>query len=142
MKTIKFLLLGFILISGLQLKAQDASAQLIKLMDKATVDWNKGDLDSYMALYSPKATMMLPTGRSGLQSIREMYEKYYFEGGQAKQPLNYANYEVTMLGKDNAFLTGIFILKATDKLKERKGTFTLVFIREKNGWKILHDHSG
>ena len=124
------------------LKAQDASKQLIKLMDEAALAWTKGDLDSYMALYSPKSTMMMADGRSGLKSIRELYEKYYFEGGKVKQPLSYANYEVTMLGKDNALLTGIFILKATDKLKERKGTFTVIFTREKDGWKILHDHSG
>ncbi|MBB2144375.1 DUF4440 domain-containing protein [Pedobacter sp. LMG 31464] len=142
MKTLKFFLLGCVLIYSTGLKAQDTSAQLIKLMNEATVAWNKGDLDSYMALYSPKATIMLTEGRAGLKSIREMYEKYYFVDGKAKQELNYANYEVTMLDKNNAILTGIFILKANDKLKERKGTFTVIFTREANGWKILHDHSG
>lgn len=142
MKTIKWMLLALVLLCTVQVKAQQTSEQLIKLMDEAAVAWTKGDLDGYMSLYSPKATMMMPTGRAGLKSIRELYEKYYFEGGKAKQPLSYANYEITMLGKDNAFLTGIFILKATDQLKERKGTFTVVFTREKDGWKILHDHSG
>ncbi|MES2651944.1 MAG: nuclear transport factor 2 family protein [Bacteroidota bacterium] len=142
MKTLKFFLLGCVLLFSVKLKAQDTSTQLIKLMDEAAIAWTKGDLDSYMALYSPKATMMMPEGRAGLKSIRELYEKYYFEEGKVKQPLSYANYEITMLGKDNALLTGIFILKATDKLKERKGTFTVIFTREKDDWKILHDHSG
>lgn len=142
MKTLKVFLLVCTLLFCTNLKAQEASSQLIKLMDEAAVSWTKGDLDAYMALYSPKATMMMTEGRAGLKSIRELYEKYYFEGGKVKQPLSYANYEVTMLGKDHALLTGVFILKATDKLKERKGTFTVIFIREKNEWKILHDHSG
>lgn len=142
MNTIKILLVSCMLLFTANLKAQDASAELIKLMDEATVAWNKGNLDGYMALYSPKATMMMPTGRAGLASIRELYVKYYFEGAKAKQDLGYSNYEVTMLGKDNALLTGVFTLKANDKLKERKGTFTVIFTREKDGWKILHDHSG
>ncbi|SFH00874.1 YybH family protein [Pedobacter insulae] len=142
MKTIKILLLGCMLLFTVQANAQDASAKLIKLMDEAATAWNKGDLDGYMALYSPKATMMMTTGRSGLASIRDLYVKYYFEDGKNKQDLNYTNYEVTMLGKDNALLTGVFILKANDKLKERKGTFSVIFTREKDGWKILHDHSG
>jgi uncharacterized protein (TIGR02246 family) len=142
MKAIKILLIGFLLFGSTQLKAQDASAQLIKLMDASAAAWNRADLNAYMALYAPKATMMLPTGRADLKSIREMYEKYYFVDGKAKQPLSYTNYEITMLGEDHAFLTGVFILKATDQLKERKGTFTLVFTKEKGEWKILHDHSG
>ncbi|MGN6401938.1 MAG: hypothetical protein ACTHMD_15880 [Flavisolibacter sp.] len=27
-------------------------------------------------------------------------------------------------------------------MKERTGTFSLVFVRTANGWRILHDHSG
>jgi ketosteroid isomerase-like protein len=39
-------------------------------------------------------------------------------------------------------LTGRFILKANEKMKEMTGTFSLVFVHTANGWKILHDHSG
>ncbi len=142
MKTIKSLLVGFILVFSLQLKAQDASKELIKLMDAAAVSWSNNDLNAYMALYSPKATMMGTAGRVDLVGIRGLYEKYFFEGGKAKQSLSYGNYEITMLGKDNALLTGVFTLKATDKIKEQKGIFTVIFTKEKDGWKILHDHSG
>ncbi|RYG09172.1 MAG: DUF4440 domain-containing protein [Chitinophagaceae bacterium] len=142
MKTIKFLLISLMLIGSAQLKAQDASAQLIKLMDQAAVSWSNHDLDGYMALYSPKATMAGTQGRVDLKGIRGLYEKYYFEGGKAKQPLSYTNYEITMLGKDHALLTGGFLLKATSTLKEQKGIFTVVFAKEKGEWKILHDHSG
>ena len=111
-------------------------------MDAATVQWNKGDLDTYMSLYDPSATMMLSCGRVGLDSIRGMYVKYYFPGGHPKQELAYDTYQLTMLGKDYALLTGRFILKANDKYPERKGTFSLTMVRRKDGWKILHDHSG
>ncbi len=71
-----------------------------------------------------------------------MYVKYYFTGGHAKQELAYDTYQLTMLGKDYALLTGRFILKANDKYPERKGIFSLTMVHGKDGWKILHDHSG
>ncbi len=119
-----------------------AEKEIFAAMNEATVQWNKGDLDAYMSLYDGSATMMLASGRVGLDSIRGMYVKYYFPGGHPKQEFAYDTYQLTMLGKDYALLTGRFILKANDKLTERKGTFSLTMVRRKDGWKILHDHSG
>ena len=118
-----------------------AEKEILAAMNAATEQWNKGDLDAYMSLYDPSATMMLAAGRVGLDSIRGMYVKYYFPGGHPKQELAYDTYQLTMLGKDYALLTGRFILKANDKYPTRKGTFSLTMIRRKDGWKILHDHS-
>jgi ketosteroid isomerase-like protein len=111
-------------------------------MNEAAEQRNKGDLDGYMALYDTSATMMLPKGRTKINGMRELYEKYYFENGKPKQLLGYDTYEFTPLGKDYALLTGRFLLKANEKMKERTGTFSLVFVHTANGWKILHDHSG
>jgi uncharacterized protein (TIGR02246 family) len=119
-----------------------AEKEIFAAMNEATMQWNKGDLDAYMALYDQQATMMLASGRVGLDSIRGMYVKYYFPGGHPKQELAYDTYQLTMLGKRYALLTGRFILKANEKYPERKGTFSLTMVRRKDGWKILHDHSG
>ena len=116
--------------------------EIFAAMDAAAVQWNKGDLDAYMALYDPQATMMLSSGRVGLDSIRGVYVKYYFTGGHARQELAYDTYQLTMLGRHYALLTGRFILKANEKYPERKGTFSLTMVKTKDGWKILHDHSG
>ena len=123
-------------------QSSPSEKEIFAAMDAATAQWNKGDLDAYMTLYDPSATMMLSSGRVGLDSIRGMYVKYYFPGGHPKQELAYDTYQLTMLGKDYALLTGRFILKANDKYPERKGTFSLTMVRRKDGWKILHDHSG
>ena len=132
-----------ILVSGtLRAQSQNAEKQIIQSMNEAANQWNKGDLDGYMALYDTTATMMLPKGRTKVNGIRDLYEKYYFENGKPKQMLAYDTYEFTPLGKDYALLTGRFILQANDKMKERTGTFSLVFVHTANGWKILHDHSG
>jgi hypothetical protein len=126
----------------LNAQSSNPNSQIIQLMDEAADKWNKGDLDGYMALYDTSATMMLPKGRTKVNGMRELYEKYYFENGKPKQLLGYDTYEFTPLGKDYALLTGRFILKANDKMKERTGTFSLLFVHPGTGWKILHDHSG
>lgn len=123
--------------------AQQSTAEkaIIASMDDATSKWNSGDLDGYMALYDPSATMMTSGGRIGIDSIRRIYVVHYFQDGRPKQQLAYDTYQLTMLGKDYALLTGRFILKANDKLPERHGAFSLTFVRRKDGWRILHDHS-
>jgi ketosteroid isomerase-like protein len=140
----KFLLVLCFLPHAVLVKAQKSPAkhEIIREMDKAANDWNKGDLDAYVSLYDDSATMMLKTGRVGLDSIKALYVKYYFVNHMPKQELSYANYELTMLGKNYALLTGTFKLKATDKLPERNGTFSLVFVHRSHQWKLLHDHSG
>lgn len=132
------------LLTTAALKAQDNKTlkQITSAMEKATMDWNKGDLNGYMALYAPEATMMMPNGRVGLDSIRALYVKYYFNGGAPKQQLSYDSYQLTMLGKDYALLTGRFILKANDKLPERIGRFSVILVHKDHAWKLLHDHSG
>ena len=118
-----------------------AEKEIIAAMDDATVQWNKGNLDGYMALYDGTATMMTGGGRVGIDSIRRIYVVHYFVNGQPKQQLSYDTYQLTMLGKDHALLTGRFMLKANDKFPERHGVFSLTMIHRKEGWRILHDHS-
>ncbi len=145
MKTHLFLAILLLFATGrtqAQTPKSTVEKEIFAAMDAATVQWNNGDLDAYMALYDTSATMMLSSGRVGLDSIRGMYVKYYFPGGHPKQELAYDTYQLTMLGKDYALLTGRFILKANDKYPARKGTFSLTMIRRKDGWKIHHDHSG
>lgn len=111
-----------------------AEREIILSMNDATLKWNNGDLDGYMALYDPNATMMTPGGRVGIDSIRRIYVVHYFQAGRPKQQLAYDSYQFTMLGKDYALLTGRFILKANDKLPERHGSFSLTMVRRKDGW--------
>ena len=118
-----------------------AEKEIVASMNDATSKWNTGDLDGYMALYDPTATMMTSGGRVGIDSIRRIYVVHYFQDGHPKQQLAYDTYQITMLGKDYALLTGRFILKANEKLPERHGSFSLTMVHRKDGWRILHDHS-
>jgi ketosteroid isomerase-like protein len=114
---------------------------IISAMNNSADEWNKGNLDAFMGMYDPSATMMMPTGPVGLGAIRDLYTKKYFDGNMPKQNLRYTDMEVRFLGRNYALLTGAFTLYGNN-LPERSGRYSLVMIHTKHGWKILHDHSG
>jgi len=140
----KFILsvLCFLSLSALSMhaNAQDAQSKIITAMKNSENDWNKGDLDSFMKMYTDESTMMMPTGPAGINTIKELYEKKYFNGKMPKQNLHYEDLKVTLLGEKYALLTGKFILTGNN-LPERSGVYSLVMVLTRNGWKILHDHS-
>jgi ketosteroid isomerase-like protein len=128
----------------MQARAQNTQSKevaIIEAMKNSASDWNKGDLDSFMKMYTESSTMMMPTGPVGISAIRELYEKKYFNGKMPKQNLFYNEMEVTLLGENYALLTGKFTLSGNN-LPERSGRYSLVMAYTKDGWKILHDHSG
>ncbi len=127
---------------GLPVDAQSGKeAAIISAMNNSANDWNTGNLDNFMKMYIDSSTMMMPTGPAGLSTIRELYEKKYFNGKMPKQNLYYSEMKVTLLGDNYALLTGKFTLSGNN-LPERSGRYSLVMVFTKNGWKILHDHSG
>ncbi len=109
-------------------------------MNNSADEWNKGHLEAYISLYEPSATMMFPTGPVGMDAIRSLYEKKYFNGSMPKQNLRYSDMVVRMLGENYALLTGAFTLYGNN-LPERSGRYSLVMVHTAGGWKILHDHS-
>ena len=120
--------------------SQSAETAIITAMKNSEDDWNKGDLTSFMKMYTDASTMMMPTGPAGFNAIRDLYEKHYFNGTMPKQNLHYDELKVTMLGDKYALLTGKFTLSGNN-LPERSGRYSLVMIYTTTGWKILHDHS-
>jgi len=124
--------------------APDDNAQanaITAAMQKSAEQWNRGDLENFMLMYDPSATMMMPGGTVGLDSIRGLYQHKYFKGSMPKQNLRYTDMKVRLLGDNYALLTGAFTLYGNG-LPERSGRYSLVMVRTKTGWKILHDHSG
>ena len=86
----RYTFLTFLLLSvfTIPVRAQNMlskEAAIIAAMNSSAIDWNKGDLGSFMKMYTESSTMMMPTGPVGISSIRELYEKKYFNG---KMPIN------------------------------------------------------
>ena len=79
-----------------------------------------------------------PTG--GVEAIEKTMKEGFWKTGRPIQKLRYESLVVRMLGKDNALVTGQYILSGADK-PDRRGWFTTVWTRTKSGWRMIHDHS-
>ena len=114
----------------------------IKAVFQITADgWNTGDLSKYLYAYVPEATEMLATGPAGgVEVIEKTMKDGFWKTGRPLQQLRYEHLVVRMLGKDNALVTGQYILSGAGK-PERTGWFTTVWTHAKQGWRMIHDHS-
>jgi ketosteroid isomerase-like protein len=103
--------------------------------------WNRGDLDGFMKGYwqSPELTFSSSGGVTrGWQPVMERYQQRY-KDAQGMGFLDFSELEVHPLGMDAAFVLGKWHLKRGTE--ELGGSFTLVFQRFADGWKIVHDHT-
>jgi len=103
--------------------------------------WNRGDLKGHLAIYDRATTFMTTAGpRPGVALLEEAFLKKYFEAGAPRQRLDFSDVAVRRLGADAALSTGHFHLTGGN-LAEQAGWFTLVWLREPIGWRVIHDHS-
>jgi uncharacterized protein (TIGR02246 family) len=103
--------------------------------------WNKGDLNQYLSAYTPQATEMLSTGPAGgVEAIEKTMKEGFWKTGKPLQVLRYENIVVRMIGKQGALVTGQYILSGGGRA-DRKGWFTTVWVKTKDGWRMIHDHS-
>lgn len=103
--------------------------------------WNKGDLSQYLSAYTKEATEMLSTGPAGgVEAIEKTMKEGFWRNGRPAQVLRYENIVVRMIGKKGALVTGQYILSGAGR-PDRTGWFTTVWIKTKDGWRMIHDHS-
>ena len=119
------------------------TAAIVENMKGQTESWNRGDLDGFMAAYLPSPEMTFTSGGvlvKGYDVLKARYQKFYGSNTQTMGTLRFDNIEFTELGKDSTLSVGRFTLQRTG-LPPVDGIFSLVWVRTKAGWKILHDHS-
>jgi uncharacterized protein (TIGR02246 family) len=122
-------------------KDAKAEADIKAVLEITATGWNTGDLSKYLFAYVPEATEMLSTGPTGgVEAIEKTMKEGFWKTGRPLQQLRYESVVVRMLGKDNALVTGQYVLSGADR-PDRKGWFTTVWARTKAGWRMIHDHS-
>ena len=118
-----------------------AEADIKAVFDVTSTGWNTGDLSKYLYAYVPDATEMLSTGPTGgVEAIEKTMKDGFWKTGRPIQQLRYESIVVRMLGKDNALVTGKYVLSGADR-PDRTGWFTTVWTKTKAGWRMIHDHS-
>jgi uncharacterized protein (TIGR02246 family) len=118
-----------------------AESEIRSRLDSTALGWNRGDLATYLAAYTPDASEMLTDGVAhGRDRIEETMKQGFWRTGRPIQQLHYEHVEVRMLGDDHALVTGQFVLTGADR-PPRTGWFTTVWARTNDGWRMIHDHS-
>jgi ketosteroid isomerase-like protein len=103
--------------------------------------WNRGELEGYMDGYARSRDTVFVSGDDvtrGWQPVLDRYRKRY-DSREKMGMLTYSDLEITPIGNDAAIALGRWHLKRAKD--EPHGTFTLLFRKTKQGWKIVHDHS-
>ena len=118
-----------------------AEAQIRATLDTTAEGWNRGDLAQYLSAYTESATEMGQDGpRGGVKVIEQTMRGGFWKTGRPLQQLRYEHVEVRMLGRENALVTGQFVLTGGGR-PDRTGWFTTVWTRTRKGWRMIHDHS-
>ena len=145
MNKIMMFICAVVLTAGAQvISAQSGdkdTAAINKVLASTAEGWNSGDLKKYLAAYVPGAKEMTSEGpKGGVEHIEQTMKNGFWKTGRPLQVLRYENIAVTILGKKNALVTGQYVLSGGGK-PDRKGWFTTVWVKTKDGWRMMHDHS-
>ena len=109
---------------------------------RAAQDWNRGDLDAFMADYAPDSLPTFIAGghlRRGFDFIRQNYAPS-FAPGAARDSLRIEEFNVRPITDGFVLVTARYILYSNGRTTA-SGPFTVLMQQRVEGWKILHDHS-
>ena len=125
-----------------QAGSEPKDATDIKTVLNSTAEgWNANDLSKYLAAYVPEAEEMTANGpKGGVGHIEQTMKSGFWKGGTPEQKLRFESVKVTLLGKKNALVTGRYVLTGGGK-PDTTGWFTTVWVKAKQGWRMMHDHS-
>lgn len=123
---------------------ESPSVQAVRaVLERQVVDWNRGDLDGFLAGYwkSPKVVFQSGGQRyDGWEAMRDRYRRRYQAEGRAMGKLTFTGLEIEPLGPESALARGRWNLKMPDG-STPGGLFTVIFRKFPEGWKIVHDHT-
>ena len=135
-----FISINTIVFSQQKLEAKDSLA-IIDILNKQEKDWNRGDIDEFMKGYlkSEKLIFSGPSGPIyGWKATLDRYKKTYSDKEKMGK-LKFEILNVIALSPKVIQLQGKFNL--TRSIGDAFGYFTLNWIKVKNRWYIISDHT-
>ena len=116
-------------------------AEIRAVLDAQMEAWNRGDIDGYMDGYAREEETQFVSGDTvtrGWQTVRDRYAKKY-DTAEKMGKLSFTEVEIALLGEEAALVVGRWKLERAED--QPQGRFTLVFRRNRDGWRIVHDHT-
>lgn len=121
-----------------------AERQVLAVMSQSAAGWNVGDLDRFMRVYSdgPETSFVTKEGIvRGKVAIAARYRPRFTGNAAATRgTLSFETLHFTLLDARHALLVARYRLKVTGKA-DQTGPTSLIFVRERTGWRIVADHS-
>ena len=120
-------------------EAQD----ITRLLNSQADDWNKGDLEKFVAPYDDQTRFVgIKDITIGRAQVLARYQKHYGASKGTMGQLSFTDLDIHVLGHDDAFAIGRFnLVRTKEDGGNASGIFTLVFHRQKQGWRIMLDHT-
>ena len=135
-----FISINPVVFSQLKLETKDSLA-IINILNKQEKDWNRGDIDKFMKGYL-KSEKLVFSGSSGpiygWKATLDRYKKTYSDKEKMGK-LKFKILNVIALSPKVIQLQGKFNL--TRSIGDAFGYFTLNWIKVKNRWYIISDHT-
>lgn len=131
---------GFTVSGRSSSKAAREIAALVARQEKA---WNRGDLESFLSEYWKSAQVTYVSNGSvkrGFPAIREHYISRYGNSKASMGQLRLSDLEVSDVGARHVLCIGKFTVIHHAHVPIY-GRFSLLFVKTKEGWKIMYDHS-
>ena len=135
-----FISINPVVFSQQKLETKDSLA-IIDILNKQQKDWNRGDIDEFMKGYL-KSEKLIFSGSSGpiygWKATLDRYKKTYSDKEKMGK-LKFEILNIIALGPKVIQLQGKFNL--TRSIGDAFGYFTLNWIKVKNWWYIISDHT-
>tara|TARA_Y200000002_G_scaffold89289_1_gene71727 strand:+ start:7281 stop:7727 length:447 start_codon:yes stop_codon:yes gene_type:complete len=135
-----FISINPVVFSQQKLETKDSLA-IIDVLNKQQIDWNRGDIDEFMKGYL-KSDKLVFSGSSGpiygWKATLDRYKKTYSDQEKMGK-LKFEILNVIALSPKVVQLQGKFNL--TRSIGDAFGYFTLNWIKVKNQWYIISDHT-
>jgi ketosteroid isomerase-like protein len=118
-----------------------AVAEVRAVLERQVIDWNQGNVAAFLTAYAHEPTTRFASGGDvtlGFEPVRARYERRYSDPAKMGR-LGFHDVEVQVVGPDAALVFGRWELQDLPDVPH--GLFTLLFRRQADGWRIVHDHT-
>lgn len=114
--------------------------EILEMLARGAANWNRGDLDGFVADYTDDATFVTPRSVvHGRAEIRARYAPRFALGAQ-RDSLHFENLEIDVVGPHTVNAIAYYVLTRGDSTTAR-GPTSLILKKIEGRWMIVHDHS-